>query len=85
MRDYLNDILEFIGVDSLTDIEFDSITLEETTDQVAVYNVLLNILEARELVSTMRSRLQNYFLAKGVEGVVLPPAPVTNIFVGGCI
>lgn len=84
MRDYLNAILEFIGVESLTDEEFDAIELEDTVDQVAVYNVLLGILEDRELISEMRTRLQNYFLAQGTE-VVLPPAPVTNIFVGGCI
>jgi hypothetical protein len=84
MRDYLNAILQFIGAESLTDEEFDSIDLESTEDQVAVYNVLLAILEARELVSEMRARLQNYFLAQGTQ-VSLPAAAVTNIFVGGCI
>lgn len=84
MRDYLNAILEFIGVESLTDDEFDAIDLESTEDQVVVYNVLLGVLETRELISEMRLRLQNYFLAKGV-AVDLPAAPVTNIFVGGCI
>ncbi len=84
MRDYLNAVLEFIGAESLTDEEFDSITLVSTEDQVAVYNVLRVVLEARELVSEMTLRLQNYYLAKGI-AVVLPPHPVTNIFVGGPI
>ncbi len=84
MRDYLNAILEFIGAESLTDEEFDSITLEDTEDQVANYNALLVILQARELVSDMASRLQHYFLAQGVS-VSAPVSAVSNIFVGAVL
>lgn len=82
MRDDLNAILIFIGAESLTNEEFDSITLENMDDQVANYNALLSVLQSRELVSDMTTRLQNYFLAKGVQ--VSPPGkPATsNIFVG---
>lgn len=81
MRDYLNGILSFIGAESLTDEEFGSITLDSTEDQIAVYNVLLTIIESRDLVSQMSSRLRYYFLAKGVQ-VEEPSAPTSNIFVG---
>jgi hypothetical protein len=84
MRDYLNAILQFVSAESLTDEEFEAITLESTVDQVAVYNVLLGVLEAREVVSAMTTRLQNYFLAKGV-AVSEPSSPASNIFVGSCI
>jgi hypothetical protein len=81
MRDYLNAVLSFIGSESLTDDEFDSIDLEDTNDQVANYNSLLSILQARDVVSGMTTRLQYYYLAKGVE-VSAPNNAVSNIFVG---
>lgn len=84
MRDYLDDILEFIGAESLTDEEFSSITLENTDNQVANYNSLLSILVSREVVSDMTSRLQYYFLAKGVS-VSAPVTATSNIFVGSCL
>lgn len=84
MRDYLNGILSFIGAESLTDEEFDSIDLENTDDPVANYNALLGVLESRDLVSSMVKRLEYYFLAKGVE--VSPPNTArSNILVGSCL
>lgn len=84
MRDYLNAVLTFIGAESLTDDEFDAIELENTLDQVANYNALLDVLQARELVSDMTSRLEHYYLAKGVQ-VTTPNNAVSNIYVGGCL
>ncbi len=81
MRDYLDDVLTFIGTESLTDEEFDSVTLEVTTDQVANYNALLEILQSRDAGDGTISRLQNYFLAKGI-AVVSNRIPTSNIFVG---
>ncbi len=81
MRDYFNGVLSFIGAESLTDEEFDSIALEVSTDLVANYNALLIILQDREVVSTMTSRLKNYYLAKGAE-VSEPDNSISNIFVG---
>jgi hypothetical protein len=86
MRDYLNQILSFIGTESLTDEEFASITLENTDDQIAVYQALLAVLQSRDLVSDdMTMRLQNYFLAKGVPVVTVTKMPVSNIFVGAVL
>jgi hypothetical protein len=83
MRDDLNDILSFIGAESLTDEEFDSIDLENMENQVDVYNSLLVVLESRESVSDMAIRLQNYFLAQGV--IITSPEPTSNIFVGSVL
>ncbi len=86
MRDYLDAILDFIGTESLTDEEFDSIDLESTEDQIAVYNTLVGVLQSRELESTdLTLRLQNYFLAKGVQVVPVTQMPVSNIFVGASL
>jgi len=84
MRAYLNAILTFIGCESLTDEEFDALTLEDTEDQVEVYESLLSVLEARESVSETTSRLQFYFQAKGVE-VSEADSGSSNIFVGSCL
>ncbi len=81
MRDYLDGVLSFIGAESLTDEEFDSITLENILDLVANYNALLVVLQDREVVSDMTSRLQNYYLAKGA-AVSEPNNSRSNIFVG---
>lgn len=86
MRDYLNGILSFIGTESLTDEEFDSISLQDTDDQIAVYQALLGVLQSRDLVSDdMTMRLQSYFLAKGVAVVQVTKIPVSNIFVGASL
>lgn len=81
LRGYLNYILEFIGTESLTDEEFDSITIDDIDDQLAVYNTLLVILQDREVVSDVTAQLQYYFLAKGVN-VLDPNNARSNIFVG---
>ncbi len=84
MREYLDGILSFIGTESLTDEEFGTIDLESTEDQIAVYDVLLGVIHSRELVSDMTMRLQNYFLAKGVQVVEVKVA-VSNILVGAVL
>ncbi len=81
MKDALDSILEFIGTESLTDEEFESIEDLDMNDQVAVYTALLSVLESRELVSGMTTRLQYYFLARGVQ-VTTPDVARSNIFVG---
>lgn len=84
MRDYLNGILSFIGSESLTDEEFSSITVTDQNDHLAVYDALLSVLEARDSVSDMTSRLMHYFQAKGV-AVSQPVLAKSNIFVGGSL
>ena len=81
MRDALDSILVFIGTESLTDDEFESIEDVDMNDQVAVYTALLSVLESRELVSGMTTRLQYYFLAQGVQ-VTAPDVARSNIWVG---
>lgn len=77
-------ILAFIGAESLTDEEFayseiDALETEEYS--TAVYDALVVVLDARELVSTMRDKLGYYFRAKGVE-ITTPTAARSNIFLG---
>jgi hypothetical protein len=85
MRDDLNDILSFIGAESLTDEEFNSISLEYTDDPIAVYEALISVLESRENVSLLPSRLRYFFLAQGID-LGLPEnssaSRGSNIFVG---
>ncbi len=84
MRDFLDAILEFISSESLTDEEFDSltVTVEEYTKEV--YEALKGVLEARESVSGQPKRLKLYFIAKGVDLLGVPSTtPNSNIFLGG--
>jgi hypothetical protein len=84
MRDYLNGILSFIGAESLTDEEFDSVVVTDQSDHQAVYEDLLAIIESRELVSDTVSRLTHYFQAMGVP-VTNPNTAVSEIFVGAVL
>lgn len=84
MRAYLNSILSFIGAESLTDEEFSTITVTDQDDHVAVYDQLLLVVQARDLVSTMPQRLMAYFVAKGI-AVSTPVVARSNIFVGSCL
>jgi len=81
LRDFLNAILTIIGASSLTDEEFDSLTLVQAWFDVETYEALLSIIDSREVVSNTRDRLTYYFLARGVE-VSEPSAGVTKIYVG---
>lgn len=84
VRGYLNSVLAFIGAESLTDEEFETITLENIDDLVANYEALLGILESRDAVSEMTARLQYYYMAQGVQ-VVPASLAQSNIFVGGAL
>lgn len=81
MREALNEILSFIGAESLTDQEFDSIELESMDDQQAVYEALFAVVVAREAVSTIKDQLKYYFLAKGVS-IEEQASGTSNIFIG---
>lgn len=83
LRGYLNGILAFIEAESLTDEEFDSLPEDlDQSDDVAVYNALLDILNEREDVSDETARLTHYFQAKGA-AVVEPPSAQSHILIGG--
>lgn len=66
MRDILNGILVFIGAESLTDEEWNSLDIDDGADQEAQFNALKFILSSREAVSDMYRRLTCYFKAKGM-------------------
>ena len=73
-----------IGATSLTDEEFDALTIEAVNLDVATYEALLAVLDSRELVSNTRDRLRYYYLARGVE-VAEVSAGRSNIFVGAAL
>lgn len=87
MRDFLDAILAFINSESLTDEEFETVTLEEQTYTKETYEQLRTILEAREGVSGQTKKLKLYFIAKGVDlsGASSPKTPNSNIFIGSKI
>jgi hypothetical protein len=87
LRGFLNYILEFIGSTSLTNDEFDSLTLvnPEFEYNLETYNALLSVLDSREDLSDARDRLKSMFEATGL--VIDEPAPTENesdiLFGGG--
>ncbi len=85
MREFLDAILSVIDSESLTDGEFDGITLTEQAYNKATYDALRAILEARENVSGQVKRLKLYFIARGADlsGGAVIPTPNSNIFIGG--
>lgn len=82
MRDFINAVFSFIGASNLTDEEFESIEIESQTYTSELYEALLEIIDARELVSGTRDRLTYFFLAKGVSVSASSPAK-SNILIGG--
>ena len=84
MRAFLNAILAFIGAESLTDEEFDSVESSSQTYDQASYDDLAAILEAREAVSTMQERLLNYYNARGAE-ISENDSGKSNIYAGSAI
>ncbi len=84
MRAFLNAILTFIGATSLTDGEFDALTIETATYDQATYEALLAVLVSRESISSMTDKLALYFRAKGVEVSVVSTGK-SNIFLGSAL
>lgn len=81
MRDTINALFAMIGAESITDEEFDSLTIVSFALDQETYDALAEVLAARELVSTIQDRLSAYFYARGVE--VTPASTArSNIFIG---
>lgn len=87
LRDFLDDILDFIGSESLSDVEFDGIEDIEPAIvedySLATYEALKGVIEAREGVSGQGRKLRAYFQARGLDldpGLV--PTPNSNILIG---
>lgn len=85
MRDFLDEILEFIGSESLTDEEFETVSEDLEADFTKeVYDALRAVLESRENVSGQVKRLTDYFTAKGITlSASTIPTPNSNILFGG--
>lgn len=85
MRLFLNNILSFIGSESLTDAEFGTtsgVTVEAYNLQT--YEALKAVLQNREGVSGQLKKLKNYFEAKGVDLTNTPARiPASQILIGG--
>jgi len=85
MREFLNNILNFIGSESLTDEEFDSIETDVPNYSKVTYLALKGVVDARESVSGQGKRLKLYFIARGVDvsdaNNPVPPAK-SNILIG---
>ena len=84
MREYLDAILSFIGSASLSEEEWEAVTLPGSPTDLQVYNALLGVLNARDMVSTQQDRLFFYFKAKGAQ-VPEPVLNKSNIFVGAVL
>lgn len=82
MRSFINAILSFIGSESLTDEEFDGLTITVYGYDQATYEAIDAVIAARDSSSNMRTRLGYYFQAKGVSITSVSQAQ-SNIFIGG--
>ncbi len=86
MRLFLNNILSFIGSESLTDAEFNSIGVSVQEYNRENYEALKSVLQTREGVSGQLKKLHNYFQAKGVDLTNAPARiPASQILIGGAI
>lgn len=85
MRDFLDAILTAIDSESLTDEEFDGMTLPDTPAYTKeIYEAMKLVLEARESVSGQVERLKFYFIARGADLSASPGAraPQSQIYIG---
>lgn len=84
MRVFLNNILSFIGSESLTDAEFNSIGVNVQEYSRDVYEALKSVLQNRDGVSGQLKKLQSFFVAKGVDLSNAPARiPASQILIGG--
>lgn len=81
-RQTLDDVLNFIGAESLSDDEFADLELDDLSDELENYNALIAVLLNRDSVSDRADRLFDYYKAKGVE-IPEPVVAKSNILVGG--
>lgn len=84
MRDFFDAILAFIVAESLTDVEFATVTATMPIYDQTSYNDISRILISRESVSVMHERLLAYYRAKGVS---ITPAETgkSDIFLGSVL
>ncbi len=88
MRDFLNFILGFIGSTSLTDVEFDELTITAYGNDVETHDALKALLIERDEAPEIIDQLKFYFLAKGVTALsddAQPDTAQSNIFIGSAL
>lgn len=83
-RAFYNTILRVIGAPTLTDDEFDALTISGKAFSEEIYLGLLAVLDARETVSSERDKLTYYFKARGVD-VAQTSAGKSNILIGASL
>ena len=84
MRDFIDAILTFIEAATLSDEEFDALTIEAAALDAETYAAIDAVLDSREDISTAKDRLLKYFQAGGVD-VGPIESPKSQIFVGGAL
>lgn len=84
MRIFLNNILSFIGSESMTDDEFATITTSAEEYSREVYEQLKAVLQTREGISGQLKKLYSYFTAHGLDLTNTPVRPANSqILIGG--
>lgn len=83
-RYFVNDILRFIGAETLTDVEFATIESTENEYTPELYLEIFAILQSRGTLSDQEERLVLYFEARGVD-VAEASTSVSNILMGGSV
>ncbi len=81
-REKLNTVMAFIGDTSLTDDEYDALTITVFALDNVTYQAMLAVLDVRESVSSIKARLAFYFKAKGVSIDESADLGKSNIFLG---
>jgi hypothetical protein len=81
-RDFLNAVLAWIQTSSLTDEEYDSVSLVSAGYDQSTYAALSLVLDSRESVSSLQDRLKAFFESKGVEVTAVVSSGKSNIFLG---
>lgn len=84
IRDFINAIFTVIAAASLSDDEFDALTIESAGYDLLTYTALLAVLDSREMVSNTRDRLKYYFQARGVT-IEDSVASSSNVFLGASL
>jgi hypothetical protein len=82
-REFLDSILDFIGTESLSDLEFDLVDPESSEDySPETYALLKDILELRSSSDDILIKLGWFFKSKGVDVLSNTGTPKSNIFIG---
>lgn len=84
MRDFFNGILAFIDAESLTDLEFSTMTAVLPLYDQETYENLYSVLQSRGLISNAVERLNAYYYAKGFDAGPAKKA-ASNIFLGAAL